>query len=163
MKFHLTDSQVGHFNNYLSFCFTLGGVIGTAWILHRWKAKNILFWTLLLGSAGLFLLFGADKMAELWTYLAIPAFTEAWIYPAYQTVLSDHTSEKNQGKLFGLIGATNGACQFAASIILGGITSQVSILLAALLFLSSAAILPLMIRKKIGKRFPFGRAQNRLT
>lgn len=163
VKFHLTEKQIGFFNSYLSLCFTLGGVIGTAWILHRWKAKNILFWTLLGGSLGLFLLFGAEKVAELWTYLAIPAFTEAWIYPAYQTVLSDHTSEKNQGKLFGLIGATNGACQFAASIILTGITSQSSILIAALLFLSSAVILPLLIRKKIRKRFSLGHPQNSVS
>jgi MFS family permease len=141
VKFHLTNAQIGFFNSYLSLCFTLGGVIGTVWILHRWKAKNILLWALLIGSLGLFLLFGADKVTELWTYLAIPAFTEGWIYPAYQTVLSDHTSEKNQGKLFGLIGATNGICQFVASIILGGISSQLSILVAAFLFLSSAVIL----------------------
>ncbi|HSX10405.1 MAG TPA: MFS transporter, partial [Chlamydiales bacterium] len=123
-RFHLTDAQVGLFNSYLPFCFTLGGIVGTALILHRWKAKNILFWSLLVGSTGLFLLFGAEKVIEIWTYLAIPAFTEAWIYPAYQTVLSDQTSERNQGKLFGLIGATNGTCQFVATLILGGITSQ---------------------------------------
>ncbi|HSX25518.1 MAG TPA: MFS transporter [Chlamydiales bacterium] len=148
VRFNLTQAQIGFFSSYVSFCFTLGGVIGTVWILHRWKAKNILFWALLLGSFGLFFLFGAEKVAELWTYLAIPAFTEAWIYPAYQTVLSDHTSEKNQGKLFGLIGASNGACQFLAFVILGGVSSQVSILIAALLFLSSAAILPLLIKKR---------------
>ena len=148
VRFHLTETQIGFFNSYLSLCFTLGGVLGTAWILHRWKAKNILLWTLLIGSCGLFLLFGADKMAELWTYLAIPALTEAWIYPAYQTVLSDHTSAKNQGKLFGLIGASNGACQFGASAILSGVSSQFSILIAALLFLSSAALLPAMIKKR---------------
>ncbi|MES2273391.1 MAG: MFS transporter [Chlamydiota bacterium] len=148
VRFHLTEAQVGFFNSYLSLCFTIGGVIGTAWLLHRWKAKNILFWTLLLGSLGLFFLFGAQKIAELWAYLAIPAFTEAWIYPAYQTVLSDHTSEKNQGKLFGLIGASNGACQFAASLILTGFSSHSSILIAALLFLSSAALLPALMRKK---------------
>lgn len=148
VRFHLTETQIGFFNSYLSLCFTLGGVLGTAWILHRWKAKNILLWTLLIGSFGLFLLFGADKMAELWTYLAIPALTEAWIYPAYQTVLSDHTSAKNQGKLFGLIGASNGACQFGASAILSGVSSQFSILIAALLFLSSAALLPAIIRKR---------------
>lgn len=147
-RFHLTDAEVGIYNTYFSICFTLGGVIGTAWILHHWKAKNILFWSLLVGSVGLFLLFGADRVIELWTYLAIPTFTEALIYPAYQTVLSDHTSERNQGKLFGLIGATNGACQFVASLILAGIASTQSMLIAALLFLSSAALLPTMIRKK---------------
>lgn len=147
-RFHLTDAQIGIYNSYFSLCFTLGGVIGTALILHRWKAKNILFWSLLVGSFGLFLLFGADRVIELWTYLAIPTFTEAWIYPAYQTVLSDHTSAKNQGKLFGLIGASNGVCQFVASLILGGITGTYSILLAALLFLSSTALLPITMRKK---------------
>jgi MFS family permease len=148
-RFNLTDSQVGLFNNiYLPICFTVGGIIGTALILYRWKAKNILFWSLMAGSLGLFLLFGAERVIELWTYLAIPAFAEAWIYPAYQTVLSDHTSERNQGKLFGLIGATNGACQFVASLILGGIASQTSILVSALLFLCSGALLPALIRKK---------------
>lgn len=147
-RFHLTEAQVGLYNNYLSLCFMLGGVMGTAWILHRWKAKNVLFWSLLLASAGLFLLFDANKVIELWTYLAIPTFTEAWIYPAYQTILSDATSGKNQGKIFGLIGATNGACQFVASIILGGIASVQSILIAALLFLSSAIFLPGLIRRK---------------
>lgn len=148
VRFHLTETQIDFFNNYLHLCFTLGGVIGTVWILHRWRAKNILLWSLLIGSGGLFLLFGAEKIIELWTYLAIPALTEAWIYPAYQTALSDHTSKQNQGKLFGLIGASNGACQFVSSIILSGISCQFAILIAALLFLSSAAILPLMIRKK---------------
>jgi MFS family permease len=147
-RFHLTDAQIGIYDTYVSLCFTLGGVLGTAWILHRWKAKNVLFWSLLVGSIGLFLLFGADRVIELWTYLAIPTITEAWIYPAYQTVLSDQTSERNQGKLFGLIGATNGACQFVASLILGGFTCAYSILLAALLFLSSAALLPALMRKK---------------
>lgn len=148
VRFHLTEAQVVFFNNYVSFWFTLGGVLGTAWILQRWKAKNILLWTLLVGSAGIFLLFGAERMIELWTYLAIPAITEAWIHPAYQTVLSDMTSAKKQGKLFGLIGASNGICQFIASLILGGISSHVSILVSALLFLSSALLLPAMIKKK---------------
>ncbi|MGB7978269.1 MAG: MFS transporter [Chlamydiales bacterium] len=147
-RFHISDAQIGLYNSYLSLCFTIGGVIGTAWILRRYKAKNILFWSLLVGSTGLFLLYHSDRIIELWTYLAIPAITEAWIYPAYQTVLSDHTSERNQGKIFGLVGATNGACQFVASLILAGITSAHSILIAALLFLSSAALLPALIRKK---------------
>ncbi len=147
-RFHLSDAQVGIYNNYLSLCFTLGGVIGTAWILRRWKAQNILFWSLLVGSVGLFLLYDINRVVELWTYLAIPTFTEAWIYPAYQTILSDLTSEKNQGKIFGLIGATNGVCYSGAYLILGGFASTQSILIAAVLFLSSAALLPAMIRKK---------------
>lgn len=147
-RFNLTSSQVSTYDSYLSLCFTLGGVIGTAWILRRWKAKNVLFWSLLVGSGGLFLLYDADKVVELWTYLAIPTFTEAWIYPAYQIILSDITSDKNQGKIFGLIGATNGCCQLAAFIILGGISSAYAILIASLLFLSSAALLPGMIRQK---------------
>ena len=163
VRFHLAETQIGTFNSYLSLCFTLGGVIGTAWVLHHWKAKNILFWCLLTGSIGLFLLFGADKVSELWTYLAIPALTEAWIYPAYQTVLSDRASDKGQGKLFGLIGASNGACQFVTSIILTDISSQTSILIAALLFLSSAAILPLLIRKKVRQGFPAGHPQNSVS
>jgi MFS family permease len=146
-RFHLTDAEIGIYNSYFSLCFALGGVIGTAFILHRWKAQNILFWSLLVGSFGLFLLFGAERVVELWTYLAIPALTEAWIYPAYQTVLSDKTCEKSQGKLFGLIGATNGACQFVASLIIGGISFQISIFVAALLFLSSATFLPALISK----------------
>lgn len=154
VRFHLTEAEVGLFNNYLPFCFTLGGVVGTALILHRWKAKNILFWSLLVGSLGLFLLFGTERVIELWTYLAIPAFTEAWIYPAYQTVLSDQTSPKNQGKLFGLIGATNGACQFVAFLILGGMASQLSILVAALLFLVSGALLPGRLWKKPPAKSP---------
>lgn len=147
-RFHLTDGEMGIYNSYFSICFTLGGIFGTAFILHRWKAKNILFWSLLVGSFGLFLLFGADRVIELWTYLAIPTFTEAWIYPAYQTVLSDQTSKTNQGKLFGLIGATNGACQFVAALLLGGLPSQFSILIAALLFLLSAVLFPALSRKK---------------
>ncbi len=147
-RFHLSSAQVGVYNNYLSLCFTLGGVVGTAWILRRWKAKNVLFWSLLVGSVGLFLLYDIKRVVELWTYLAIPTFTEAWIYPAYQTILSDVTSEKNQGKIFGLIGATNGVCYSAAYLILGGIASTQSILIAAVLFISSAALLPTMIRKK---------------
>jgi len=147
-RFNLSNSQVGLFNSYLSFCFTIGGIIGTVWLLHWWKAKNILFWSLIIGSLGLFLVFEVRRIVELWTYLAIPALTEAWIYPAYQTVLSDKTSEKNQGKLFGLIGATNGICQFVASLILGGISGKFSILVAALLFLSSGALMPALMRKK---------------
>lgn len=148
-RFHLLEVQIGLFNSYLSLCFTIGGIIGTIWILHRWKAKHILFWSLITGSIGLFLFLSSETIVELWIYLSIPALTEAWIYPAYQTVLSDHTSGKNQGKLFGLIGASNGVCQFIAAIILGGSSSQFSILIAALLFLSSAAFFPLLIRKKI--------------
>ncbi|MBX7067090.1 MAG: MFS transporter [Parachlamydiales bacterium] len=147
-RFHLSDAQIGFYNSYFSLCFTIGGIIGTAWILHRFRAKNILFWSLIVGSTGLFLLYHSDRIVELWTYLAIPAITEAWIYPAYQTVLSDQTSEQNQGKIFGLVGATNGGCQFVASLILAGITSVQCILVAALLFLCSGALLPALIRKK---------------
>jgi MFS family permease len=150
-RFHLTDAQVGAYNNYLSLCFTFGGAIGTAWILHHWKAKNILFWSLLVGSIGLFFLYDVNRVIELWTYLAIPTITEAWIYPAYQTILSDATSEKSQGRIFGLIGATNGTCQLAASMILGQVASAQSILIAALLFLASGLLLPAIIRKKRSK------------
>lgn len=146
--FHLTEAQVGFYNSYFSLCFTVSGILGTAWILYRYKAKNVVFWSLLAGSIGIFLLSHSDRIVELWTYLAIPAITEAWIYPAYQTLLSDHTSEQNQGKIFGLVGATNGGCQFMASLILTGISSMQCILLAALLFLSSGALLPALIKKK---------------
>lgn len=149
-KFHLTDAEIGIYNSYFGICFSLGGVVGTAWILRRWKAKNVLFWSLLAGSLGLFLLFGADRVIELWTYLAIPTFTEAWIYPAYQTVLSDQTNERNQGKIFGIIGATSGACQFIAFLILGKITNTYAVLIAAILFLVSAALVPSIGRKKKG-------------
>lgn len=148
VRFNLTATQVGFFNNYLSLCFTIGGVIATVWLLHRWKAKHVLFWSLIVGSVGVFLIFGAQTVAELWTYLAIPAFTESWIYPAYQTVLSDRTSGQNQGKLFGLIAASNGACWFVASTILGEISGQSAILIAAVLFGSSAALLPILTRIK---------------
>ena len=148
LRFNFTSAQVGFFNNYLSLCFMVGGLIGILWLLYRWKAKNILLWTLISGSLGLFLVFGAEKVMELWIYLAIPAFTESWIYPAYQTVLSDRSGENNQGKLFGLIGASNGTCQFAASIILGGFSSQLAIGVAALLFLGSGLLLPSVIRRK---------------
>jgi MFS family permease len=148
--FHLSDSQLGSYNSYFSLCFTIGGVIGTAWILHRCKAQNILFWSIIVGSAGLFLIYNSDRIVELWIYLAIPAITEAWIYPAYQTVLSEQTSERNQGKIFGLVGAANGACQFTAWIILSGITSAHAILIAAALFVSSAALLPALMHKKKG-------------
>ncbi len=147
-RFHLTESQVGFYNSYFSLCFTISGIIGTAWVLHRFKAKSILFWSLLIGSSGLFLLYHTDRILELWTYLAIPAITEAWIYPAYQTVLSDHTSGQNQGKIFGLVGATNGGCQFVAALILAGISSIQCILVAAVLFLCSGALLPALIKKK---------------
>ncbi|MDE3047030.1 MAG: MFS transporter, partial [Verrucomicrobiota bacterium] len=40
-RFHITDAQVGFYNSYLSLCFTVGGVIGTAWLLRRHRAKNI--------------------------------------------------------------------------------------------------------------------------
>jgi MFS family permease len=148
VKFNLTQSQVGYFNNYLAVCFTIGGIVGTLWILRRWRAKNILFWSLLAGSIALGFCFGAERAAELWTYLAIPALTEAWIYPAYQTVLSDQTGKASQGKLFGFIGATNGACQYGAAVILTGISSQSSILIAALLFLASSAFLPIILKRK---------------
>lgn len=147
-RFHLSDAQVGFYNSYFSLCFTIGGVLGTAWILHRYKARHILLWSIVVGSVGLFLLYNSDRIVELWIYLAIPAITEAWIYPAYQTVLSRQTSERNQGKIFGLVGAANGACQFVASMILAGITSAHSILIAAVLFISSAILLPAIMRKK---------------
>src|SRR3989344_4587548 len=150
-KFDLSVSQVGVYNNYLALCFTVGGIIGTAWILHRFRAKRILFWTQMAGAFGLFSLFGSEKMAELWIYLAIPAITEALIYPAYQTVLSDNANDSSQGKIFGLVNASNGACQFLAAGILGAIPSEfvgATILISACLFLFSAAFIPFSLRKK---------------
>lgn len=150
-KFNLSNSDVGIFNSYLAFCFTVGGILGTTWILHHFRAKRILFWIQMIGAMGLFSLFGSEKIAELWIYLAIPAITEALIYPAYQTVLSDHTHENNQGKVFGLINAANGACQILAAWILTAIPTDFvggSILISALLFVSSAAFIPLAMRKK---------------
>lgn len=147
-RFHLSDTQISFYNSYLSLSVAVGGIIGTAWLLHRYKRKNILFWSLLIGGSVLFLLYHSDRIIEFWTYLAIPAITEALIYPAYQTVLSDHTNVQNQGKIFGLVGATNGGCQFIAALILSGISSIHCILFAAILFLFSGALLPALIRKK---------------
>lgn len=150
-RFHLTDPQVGYMNSYLALCFTLSGILGTAWLLHRFRAKKILFWAQLVGAIGLFGLFGSEKMAELWIYLALPAITEAVIYPAYQTLLSDQANGSSQGKIFGLVNASNGACQFLSGLILGYIPSNLvggSIFIAALLFLGSAFFLPKSIRRK---------------
>lgn len=147
-RFHLTDAEALHYNNYYSFWFTIGGVIGTAWILHRYRAKNIFFWSTLVGSMGVFLLYNSDRLVELWIYMAIPAITEAWIYPAYQTILSDQTNEQNQGKIFGLIGAANGVCQFVATLALYGVTSASIVLMSALLFLISVALLPALLKKR---------------
>ena len=150
-KFNLTHAEVAIFNSYSALCFTLGGILGTAWILHRYRARKILFWMQILGSFGLFSLFGAEKIVELWIYLAIPAITEALIYPAYQTMLSDRTNDQSQGKVFGLINATNGACQMLAAWVLSIFPSNLVgtlILFSAGLFLISGALLPLAMRKK---------------
>jgi MFS family permease len=153
-KFGLSASHVTGFNSYLALAFTLGGILGTTWILHRFRAKRVLFWTQMVAALGLFSLFGSEKMAELWIYLAIPAITEAILYPAYQTVLSDNTSDQNQGKIFGLIDASNGACQFLAYGILSCFPTDFvggSILFSALLFLLSAAFIPLVIRRRVAQ------------
>jgi MFS family permease len=150
-KFDLSHSEVGIFNSYVALCFTFGGILGTTWVLHRYRAKKILFWMQILGAFGLFSLFGSEKVAELWIYLAIPAITEALIYPAYQTMLSDQTHEKTQGKMFGLINAVNGVCQILAAWILAEIPTDYiggSILVSGVLFLCSAAFIPLILRKK---------------
>ena len=156
-RFHLTDHQVNTFNSYLALCFTLGGILGTTWLLHRFRAKKILFWAQLFASIGLFCLFGSEKMAELWIYLAIPAITEALVYPAYQTLLSDHANDQSQGKIFGLVNASNGACQFFSGMILSYLPSNCfggCILVSALLFLSSALFLPKNIRRKVSEHPP---------
>ena len=142
------SGRVAIHSGYFSLVLTIVGILGTAWILHRYKEKSLLFWILLLSSSTLFLLYHSDRILELWTYLAIPAITEAWIYPAYQAILSGHMSEQNQGKLFSLVGATNGSCQLVASLILSGIPSMNCILVAALLFISSAALLPALFKKR---------------
>lgn len=106
----------------------------------------------MLGALGLFSLFGSEKIAELWIYLAIPAITEALIYPAYQTMLSDQTNENNQGKMFGVLNAVNGICQILAAWILSEIPTDYiggAILLSGILFLCSAAFIPLILRKKV--------------
>jgi len=151
-KFNLSNSEVGIFNSYIALCFTFGGILGTTWILHRYRAKKILFWMQMLGALGLFSLFGSEKIAELWIYLAIPAITEALIYPAYQTMLSDQTNENNQGKMFGVLNAVNGICQILAAWILSEIPTDYiggAILLSGILFLCSAAFIPLILRKKV--------------
>jgi MFS family permease len=150
-KFGINTTQAAAYNNYLALCFTSGGIIATAWIMQRFRAKKILFWTQMAGAFGLFSIFGSDKMAELWIYLAIPALTEAVIYPAYQTVLSDQASNQNQGKVFGLINAYNGACQFLAAGILEAIPAQYvggTTLIAAILFFLSAALIPFALRRR---------------
>jgi hypothetical protein len=106
----------------------------------------------MIGALGLFSLFGSEKVAELWIYLAIPAITEALIYPAYQTVLSDHTHEKKQGKVFGLINAANGVCQIGSAWILTTIPSDFvggAILISALLFVCSGIFIPFATTKKM--------------
>jgi MFS family permease len=151
-KFNLSNSDVGIFNSYIALCFTFGGILGTTWILHRYRAKKILFWMQMIGAFGLFSLFGSEKVAELWIYLAIPAITEALIYPAYQTMLSDQTHGNNQGKMFGVINAVNGVCQILAAWILAEIPTDYiggAILLSGVLFLCSAAFIPLILRKRI--------------
>lgn len=150
-KFNLSNSDVGIFNSYIALCFTFGGILGTTWILHRYRAKKILFWMQMIGAFGLFSLFGSEKVAELWIYLAIPAITEALIYPAYQTMLSDQTHGNNQGKMFGVINAVNGVCQILAAWILAEIPTDYiggAILLSGVLFLCSAAFIPLILRKR---------------
>jgi MFS family permease len=167
-KFHLTDSQVTVFNSYLGLCFTLGGILGTAWILHRFRARKILFWTQIAGAFGIFSLFGSEKIAELWLYLAIPALTEALIYPAYQIILSETASDQNQGKVFGLVNASNGACQFLAGAILGAVPPNCVggyILIAALLFLISGAFLPFALKGPLPhwRRLPIAKSGSRFA
>jgi len=151
-KFNITHSEAVVFDSYLAICFTMGGIIGTTWVLHRFRARKILFWMQIAGSLALFSLFGAEKVEEFWIYFAIPALTEALIYPAYQTVLSDHTSDQNQGKMFGLINATNGICQVLSGWILTVLPPDFvgsSILLSAILFLGSgSAFIPFAMKKK---------------
>ena len=85
--------------------------------------------------------------------LIMAAITEALIYPAYQTMLSDQTNENSQGKMFGLLNAVNGICQILAAWILAEIPTDYiggAILLSGVLFLCSAAFIPLILRKKSG-------------
>jgi MFS family permease len=150
-KFNLTNAELALFDNYLALWFTMGGILGTTWVLYRYRARKVLFWLQIAGSLALFSLFGLDKIEEFWIYFAIPAFTEALIYPAYQTILSDHTSDQSQGKIFGLINATNGICQVSAGWILTLLPPDyvgTPILLSALLFLGSGVFIPVAMRKK---------------
>jgi len=151
-QFNLTHSEVSVFNSYIALCFTVGGIIGTTWFIHRFRTKKALFWMQMAGAFGLFSLFGSETVSELWIYLALPAITEALIYPAYQTILSDYASVQSQGKVFGLINAANGACQVLAGWILTVLPPDFvggSILLSGLLFLCSAAFIPFVVHKKI--------------
>ncbi len=150
-KFKLSDTQVGIFDDYLALCFTLGGIIGTVWVLHRFRARKILFWMQTSGSFSLLALYGSSTLAEFWIYLAVPAITEALIYPAYQTIISEQTSDQNQGKVFGLINAINGLCQLISWWILEILTPEfvgTAIFLSALLFFISGAFIPLATGKK---------------
>jgi len=149
-KFNLSDAQVGLFDNYLALCFTLGGIIGTVWVLHRFRARKILFWLQTTGAFAILALYGSSTFAEFWIYLAVPAITEALIYPAYQTIISEQSSDRNQGKVFGLIHAINGLCQLISWWILEALTPEfvvVAIVFSALLFLISGAFIPLSSRK----------------
>jgi MFS family permease len=156
-KFQLSDTQVGIFDNYLALCFTLGGIIGTAWVLHRFRARKILFWMQTSGSFAILALYGSSSFAEFWIYLAVPAITEALIYPAYQTIISEQTSDQNQGKVFGLINAINGLCQLISWWILEILTPEfvgAAIFLSAVLFFASGAFIPLATGKKAIFKIP---------
>jgi MFS family permease len=153
-KFNLSNAELGLFDNYLSLCFTLGGILSTAWVLHRFRARKILFWMQTSGSFALLALLGSSSIAEFWIYLAVPAITEAVIYPTYQTIISDQTSDRNQGKVFGLIHAINGICQLMAWWLLAVLSSDFvgeAILLSALLFLVSGVFFIPLYREKVAK------------
>lgn len=126
----LFDKNIEFYNMILGVAFTLGGILGAKWIFASWRSSDVLKVVLIIFTAALLILFTTTTSLTLWPLLTAIGLSQALIYPAFMTILSDHATPAHQGKLFGLVGMSNGVCHFVALGLFAFMPGSLGLLLA---------------------------------
>lgn len=143
-NYHFPVEMVGNFYAWGAATYALSAGIFIRPIVNRFKTETILYYALILCalSIGVHLLITTEWIY--WIFIPIQQFLMALIFPTTSALISNHSSDKAQGEMMGILQSVQSIALIASPLIAGpllGISVQMPIVLGTGMLVLAALIL----------------------
>lgn len=127
-RFSYTDSEIGNLSGYLSLWFLLGSLSVTYWLAKRFKPHELMFLPMVVAS--IFVI--VTSTFHHWYYFLISfpfaAIGAAINWVSGMALISNLTTPRDQGKIFGVQQSSQSLALFVAPLISGFISADHEVL-----------------------------------
>lgn len=143
-NYHFDVEKVGNFYAWGAAMYALSAGLLIRPIVNRFKTETILYYALILCSLsiGVHLIMTAEWIY--WIFIPLQHFLMALILPATSALISNHSSDKAQGEMMGILQSVQSIALIASPLIAGpllGVSVQMPIVLGTCMLFIAALIL----------------------